>query len=228
MLLNKIRVVGKVLPLEYKEKSLTKELLIYFSLLVTNPNGVHSLLRCHTSGKAASALKEQVVADEIIEVKGYLRNEKKGRQIIIQVVEFSKLEDIPDYAVNQVRLLGRVISDYEMAPKENLFSFKLEVPTKENPLNTFFCRAHDELATEMAKQVRKNDLILLEGFLQTKKLTSPTELYPEKITRISSLICQSFVLLDTVTVNNFYPWNNLVLISKETKKIDFTKPKETD
>src|SRR5437868_12013634 len=110
MLLNKIKVVGKVLPLEFKEKNLTKELLVYFSLLVTNPNGVRSLLRCHASGKVALALEKEASEDEIIEVKGYCRDEKEGRQIIVQVLEFNKLENIPDDAVNQVRLLGRVIT----------------------------------------------------------------------------------------------------------------------
>ncbi|CAG8831214.1 35281_t:CDS:2, partial [Gigaspora margarita] len=149
MLLNKIRVVGKVLPREFKEKSLTKELIAYFSLLVTNPNEVQTVLRCHASGKTALALQQEVSDEEIIEARGYLRNEKEGRQIIIQVVEFSKLPEIPSQAVNQVRLLGRIINNCELADKEkDVFSFKIEVPTKDNPLNTFFCRIQgDESGT---------------------------------------------------------------------------------
>ncbi|CAG8523412.1 25135_t:CDS:1 [Cetraspora pellucida] len=150
MLLNKIRVVGKVLPREIKEKSLTKELLVYFSLLVINPNEVQTVLRCHANGKTALTLQAEVSDEEIIEVRGYLRNEKEGRQIIIQVVDFSKLSGVPDKAINQVRLLGRIINNCEVVSREkDVFSFKIEVPTKENPLNTFFCRIQGELFFEV-------------------------------------------------------------------------------
>src|SRR5205085_1224568 len=142
-MLNKIKVIGKILPLELKGKSTTQELLIYFSLIVVNPNEARTVLRCHASGKVAIELEKEAREGEMVEVRGYLRNEKENRQIIVQVQEFTK-------------------------------------------------------------QVKKRDVILLEGFLQTKKVNFGEDIYPEKVVRISSFICQSFVRLDTATVSDFY------------------------
>ena len=208
-MLNKIKVIGKILPLELKEKSTTQELLVYFSLIVVNPNEARTVLRCHASGKVAIELEKEAREGEMVEVRGYLRNEKEGRQIIVRVQEFTKLENIENVSLfNQARLLGKVVTDLEISRKSEdnskIVSFKVEIPTKENKLNAFFCRAQGELALEITNQVKKRDVILLEGFLQTKKVNSGEDIYPEKVVRISSFICQSFVRLDTATVSDFY------------------------
>lgn len=226
-MLNKIRVVGKVLPIELEEKSETGELLAYFSLLVNNPNDVRTVLRCHARGEIATELEKEVRKEEILEVRGYLQNEKEGRQIIIRVLEFSKLESSDGCNFfNQAQLLGKIITDLAIKENNQLLSFKLEVSTKENKFNSFFCRVQGELVSEIVKYLKRGDVVLLEGFLQTKKINSDESIYPEKIFRISSFICQSFFLINKVSVNNFTPLDKLVLISKETEKIDFTKPRK--
>src|SRR5437763_1256318 len=113
-MLNKIKVSGKVLPIKTKKINENDQLLIFFSLLVVNPNKTETLLRCHVSGKTAFEIEKEVEKEQVIEVRGYLRNEKKGRQIIVQVLGFSKLEneeEVSDFSANKVQLLGKIITD---------------------------------------------------------------------------------------------------------------------
>src|SRR5438132_9172503 len=91
-MLNKIKVSGKILPTKTKKRSENDQLLIYFSLLVVNPNNTETLLRCHVNGKIAFEIEKEVEEEQIVEIRGYLRNEKIGRQIIIQVLGFNKSE----------------------------------------------------------------------------------------------------------------------------------------
>ena len=230
-MLNKIRIVGKLLSTQLKERTENRELFAYFSLLVTNPNGVQTILRCHANEKMVAELEEESIKkDEMVEVRGYLKNERESRQIIIQALELRKLEsDDSKSSFNQARLLGIISTELEIQEKEErdhqVVSFKLEVPTKENISNLFFCRAQGELVLEMANALKKRDIVLLEGFLQTKKIVDDNT-YPEKILRISSFICQSFILIDTMKVDNFYLLDKLTLVSKEVEKIDFLKPRK--
>jgi single-stranded DNA-binding protein len=169
--------------------------------------------------------------NDIVEVKGYLRNEKDGRQIIIKVVEFDKLnlsaEEISKRNPNRVRLLGKIITDLqdlESQRKSDVLSFKLVVPREGVKLPLFFCRANDRLISEINKNLKKGDIILLEGFLQTKKVEEAID-SEKKFSRISSIICQGFTFLDNDSVNSFSSLENLTRVFENTKKIDFTKPK---
>lgn len=176
---------------------------------------------------------EETEENDVIEVKGYLRNEKDGRQIIIKVVEFDKLnlsaEEISKKNPNRVRLLGKIITDLqdlerESQRKSDVLSFKLAVPREGVKLPLFFCRAHDKLISEINKNLKKGDIILLEGFLQTKKVEETND-SEKKFSRISSIICQGFTFLDNDSVNSFSSLENLTRVFENTKKIDFTKPK---
>lgn len=174
---------------------------------------------------------EESEENDMVEIKGYLRNEKDGRQIIIKVVEFDKLnlnsEEISKKNPNQVRLLGKIITDLQDAEnqrKSDVLSFKLAVPREGVKLPLFFCRAHDKLISEINKNLKKGDIILLEGFLQTKKVEETID-DEKKFSRISSIICQGFTFLDNDSVNSFSQLDNLKRVFENTKKIDFTKPK---
>jgi single-stranded DNA-binding protein len=174
---------------------------------------------------------EEIQENDLVEVKGYLRNEKDGRQIVIKVVEFDKLdlshEEVSKKNPNQVRLLGKIITDLqdsENQRKSDVLSFKLAVPREGVKLPLFFCRAHGELISEINEKLKKGDIVLLEGFLQTKKVEESID-SEKKFSRISSIICQGFTFLDNDSVNNFSQLDNLNRVFKNTEKIDFTKPK---
>lgn len=256
-MLNKIKIIGKVIinkeqnerrindidftsqeAVNEADKSqskpeLKKEPWLYFSMLVPTPSGSLTILRCITQGETAERIIKEVEEEEIIEVRGYLRNEKDGRQIIIRVVEFSKLdlnfEEIKKENSNQVRLLGKIITDLQ-APENKrnpeILSFKLAVPREGVKSPLFFCRVHGELISEVNEKLKKGDIILLEGFLQTKKIEEGTsEENEKKFSRISSIICQGFTFLDNDSVNIFSPLDNLIRVVKDVGKIDFSKPK---
>ncbi|CAG8511138.1 7129_t:CDS:2, partial [Ambispora gerdemannii] len=147
------------------------------SLLVTTPSGSSTILRCVTQGEMAERIIKEVEENEVIEVRGYLRNEKDSRQIITKVVDFKKLEqDFDEINLensNRVRLLGKIITDLQGSEnKQNseVLSFKLAVPREGVKSPLFFCRVHGKLITEFNEKLKKGDIILLEGFLQTKKI----------------------------------------------------------
>ena len=76
---------------------------------------------------------------------------------------------------------------------------------------------------EFKENVSKGDVIVLEGFLQTKKITGEFE--EGKISRISSIICNSFTLIDKDSSLSFLPLEFKKFTAK-VKEIDFSKPKE--
>src|SRR6185437_442810 len=126
-MLNKIKLIGKVLPLEIKEKEEEKGLMVYFSLLVPNPSGSITILSCMVKGETAEKIVKELQEDDIAEVRGYLRNEKdrkskekkdreeeieeykkeleekkKGnRQILTKVLGFKKLDLTFDELIEQ-------------------------------------------------------------------------------------------------------------------------------
>jgi hypothetical protein len=154
-------------------------------------------LRCITQGEMARRIKKELKENEVIEAQGYLRNDergkvsgfeeerkkKDGRQIIIRLVEFNKIDLTFDELVkqvkekeinsNQVRLLGKIITDLQDSENQRnpeLLSFKLAVPREGLKSPLFFCRVQGELISEFNEKLKKGDIILLEGFLQTKKI----------------------------------------------------------
>ncbi|WNE41083.1 MAG: Single-stranded DNA-binding protein [Mycoplasmataceae bacterium] len=241
-MLNKINVIGKILINNEKksdnlynsesinDRENNKEPWLYFSLLVSTPSDSITILRCMAQGELVKKIEDSKEND-IVEVKGYLRNEKDGRQIIIKVVEFDKLdlsaEEISKKNPNQVRLLGKIITDLqdsENQRKSDVLSFKLSVPREGVKLPLFFCRVHGKLISEINDRLKKGDIILLEGFLQTKKVEEMID-GEKRFSRISSIICEGFTFLDNDSVNYFSPLENLTRVFENTKKIDFTKPK---
>jgi len=238
-MLNKIKIVGKVLSAEVKnkEEEVKNEPIFYFSLLVPNPSGSLTILRCVAQGETAKDIEKSIKSDEILEVKGYLRNEKLGRQILVKVVEFTKLDTnldkIDENSSNQLRLLGKIITDFKVREGEEeleVLSFRIVVPREGNNLPIFFCRVQGkELINETRNKLKRNDIVLLEGFLQTKKIveeekTSETR---KNVSRISSIICQKIVLLDNDSVNAFNSLEFTHIVGK-IEKIDFTKPKKRE
>jgi hypothetical protein len=243
-MLNRIKVIGKVLPIEAKENPNPEKerLVIYFSLLVTNPTGSETILRCVAQGEMAEKLEKEVKNDEILEVVGYLRNEKVGMQILIKILKFTKLdinfEDIDNNRSNQVCLLGKIVKDKKNQEGDislrqsnaGIVSFRLLVPWKGgNERATYFCRSSKKLVPEITSRLKAGDVIFLEGFLQTKKNKREEEIKrenKEEFDRISSIICRAFVLLDRELFNDWHSLGKLELVEKPIEKIDFTKPKE--
>lgn len=229
-MLNKIKLVGKVLPIEIKERENREKKLpiVYFSLLVPNPSGSITILRCVAQGEIAERIENEV-KEEVLEIRGYLRNENNGRQILIKVIEFEKLnidfDNIDNERSNKVYLLGKIITDLR-AQQENenseILSFKIVVPREGNAFPVFFCRAQGKLIPKINDKLKKGDIIILEGFLQTKKNVKDGG----DIERASSIICRGFTFIDSDSVNIFSPFDKLTHIVEEVKKIDFTKPKE--
>jgi single-stranded DNA-binding protein len=262
-MLNKIKIIGKILLKENEEKELgerkndnfsapaqetakddksqpkpesekeKREPWFYFSMLVPNPSGSITILRCVAQGENAERINKEVKKDEVIEIRGYLRNEKDSRQILIRSLEFDKLdlsfEEVDKENANQVRLMGKIITDLqpqESQKNSEILSFKLSVPREGVKSPLFFCRAHGELITEINNKLKKGDIILLEGFLQTKKIEDEVGEGTEKnFSRISSIICRGFTFLDNDSVRVFSPLDNLTRVVKDIGKIDFTKPK---
>jgi hypothetical protein len=257
-MLNKIKIIGKkILPKEQNEKrnddtasafqetekeidksqsksetekENAREPWFYFSILVPTPSGSLTILRCITQGEMAEKIDK--VQEEVIEVRGYLRNEKDGRQIIVRVVEFNKLnldfDEINLKESNQVRLIGKIITDLhpsEEKQNQEILSFKLASPREGVKSPLFFCRINEkELIPEFNEKLKKSDIILLEGYLQTQKIFEEKG-DEKKITRISSIICYGFTLLDNDSVSVFAPLDDLTRVAKEVSKIDFSKPK---
>jgi len=232
-MLNKIKIIGKVLPIDIKERNNEEERekiesIFYFSLLVPSPSGSLTILRCIAQGEKAEEIEREVKEDDVLEIKGYLRNEKSSRekssrQILVKVIEFTKLDIIPDKIdnrqSNQVRLLGKIITDFR--GESDVLSFRVSVPREGNNSPLYFCRVQGGLINEVKNKLKKGEIILLEGFLQTKKIDEAG-----KLSRISSVICQAFTLIDNDSANDFNPLSELIRVEGEVEKIDFTKPKE--
>lgn len=238
-MLNKIKVIGKVLPLETKprEEKEKNETIFYFSLLVPTPSGSLTILRFLAQGEKAEEIEREIGEDQVLEVKGYLRNEKLGRQVLIKVVDFAKLDmafdQIDPNHSNQLRLLGKIVTDFRTRQSEGeseVLSFRIAVPREGNNSPLFFCRVQGGLISEFFNGLKKGDIILLEGFLQTKKIVEEwvNEESEKKFSRISSIICQAFTFIDNDAVSFFSSLDNLTRITGEVEKIDFNKPKEKE
>ncbi|CAG8510978.1 16077_t:CDS:2 [Cetraspora pellucida] len=228
-MLNKVKIIGKILIKEFEklnEKKVDDAAAVAPEAIPETdespaeepteakkpePNGSLTILRCITQGEIATRINEEVQEEDVIEVRGYLRNEKDSRQILVRVTEFTKLDisfsKIDLENSNQVRLLGKVLSDLQPLEKEHnpeVLSFKLAVPREGVKSPLFFCRVNEkELVSEFCEKLQRNDVVLLEGFLQTQKIVREEE-GEKKITRVSSIICSGFTLLDNVaTVRKF-------------------------
>ena len=205
--------------------------MAYFSLRVPTPNNSLSIIRCFAQREIAESLEKETNPGDILEVKGYLRNERENRQMLVIVVKFTKLtikaEEINPETSDQVQLIGKVITDLQdyqnSSPDSSVLSFKISVPREKNEFPLYFCRAHGQLVTEIQKQLKKNDIILLEGYLQTVKVASETGKFEERDSRISSIICQGFTRLGSDIVDDFTPPSQFVRVFREVEKIDFSK-----
>ncbi|MCE8162533.1 MAG: hypothetical protein I3264_02085 [Candidatus Moeniiplasma glomeromycotorum] len=244
--MNKIKIVGEVfLPIKTKIKIINKvggdgveeeekRITAYFSLRVPTPNNSLSILRCFAQREIAESLEREVSSGDVIEVKGYLRNERENRQMLVIAIKFTKLdikaEEINCETSDQVQLIGKIITDVKgyQNNSENfsapaVLSFKMSVPREKNEFPLYFCRAQGQLASEVQKQLKKNDIILLEGYLQTVKVPSDTGRFEERDSRISSIICQGFTLLGSDSVDDFAPPGKFTRVVRAVEKIDFSK-----
>lgn len=113
--------------------------MAYFSLQVPAPNNSLSILRCFAQREVAESLEKETKPGDIIEIEGYLRNEKENRQILVIVVSFTKLDiqadQINPETSNQVQLVGKIITDSQgyQNNQDNfssplVSSFKISVP----------------------------------------------------------------------------------------------------
>jgi len=233
-MLNKIKIIGRAYPIEQKNFEENKEPVTYFSLSVPSPSGVITTLRCGAWGEIAERIKNEIQKDDIVEVSGYLRNEKSGLQILVRVLKFTKLginfEEIDNKIANQVRLLGKIVTDFRLRSdsdkNKEIISFKITVPREGIKSPLFFCRAHGELILEVTNQLKKGDIVLWEGFLQTGKIIEIQENNEERRRYISAVICQGFTYLDNDFVDTFSYLSELKHITRTIKEIDFTKPRE--
>src|SRR4051795_11004522 len=128
-MLNKIKIIGEVfLPIKTKIKIINKvkengveeeekRITTFFSLRVTTPNNSLSIIRCFAQREIAESLEQEVGPGDVIEVKGYLRNERENRQMLVIAVKFTKLdikpEEINCETSDQVQLIGKIITDVQ-------------------------------------------------------------------------------------------------------------------
>ena len=186
-------------------------------------------MKCIAKGEVAERIKNEISQHEVIEVQGYLRNENIGLQIKVKVVEFKKLnldfEKIVKSSSNQVRLLGKIINDLRSSPNkwnEEVLSFKLAVPREGVRLPLFFCRINDQndeepLIPKFKEKLKKGDVVLLKGFLQTKNEEAEKDGETKNV-KVSSVNCYGFVFLDSDSVNVFSPLYNLTQTVKKVKE----------
>ena len=193
----------------------------------------------------------------MVEIYGYLRNEfhkgpendsenemnENDRQILIRVVEFSKLDLTFDELIelvkedkkdaNQVRLIGKIVTDLQapaLGSRRNpeKLVFRLVVPREGVKLPLYFCRINEEgLIPKFKERFKKGDIILLEGFLQTEKRLKEEE-DKKKIIRNSAIICYGFTFIDNDSANVFNPLDNSRVAEKVRKIVFKPKPNETE
>jgi single-stranded DNA-binding protein len=103
----------------------------------------------------------------------------------------------------------------------------LAVPREGVKLPLFFCRINEEdLITKSKEKLKKGDVVLLEGFLQTQKIEVVKD-YETTIDKISSVNCYRFTFLDSDSATVFSPLDNLVgVAAKEIRKNEFESDKE--
>ncbi|CAI2177552.1 2437_t:CDS:1 [Funneliformis geosporum] len=188
-----------------------------------------------------------MVEKDIIEVRGYLRNEIKGRQIIINVREVNKLdisfEQIDRKNSNYLRLIGKINIFNSQDDNQGTISFRISVPREVGSQKFFdksvpplyFCVVDEEkvagILAKVKERLKEHDIILLEGSLQTKIVTNKVWKEGEErteVSRPSHIIVQAFTLIDSDLTSDFYSLAEFPRVIGETKLkvIDFTKPKE--
>lgn len=224
------------------EERNNKEPWFRFGLLAFAPSGSKFTLRCIAQGEVAERIQKEVSQEEVIEVRGYLRNKRVGLEIVIKIAEFNKtgltfaeftklVEKKETKDFNQVRLLGKIITDLQSSKNKfgrEKLSFKLAVPREKVEFPLYFCRVNEkELIPEFKKKLKKGDIIILEGFLQTQKTEKVVE-GETKIEKFSSVNCYGFTFLDSDSVNIFSPLDNLTRVLKEVKGIDFDSEPEIE
>lgn len=252
-MLNKIKVIGEFLPSEIKERDNKdrerKEKIIYFNLKVPRPNNnLETILRCFAAKQeVVEKIEQGIMEKDIVEVQGYLRNESKGRQIIINVREINKLnisfEQIDRKNSNYLRLIGKILNTDNQNENEGKISFRISVPREVGPQRfsdknippLYFCVVDEEkvagILEKTKEQLKEHDIILLEGSLQTKinvkKFWKDGEEKVE-VSRPSHIIVQAFTLIDSDLTSSFYSLAGLPRVIGEIKSrvIDFTKSKE--
>ena len=238
-MLNKIKIVGEVfLPIKkskkYENEEVNRGAIAYFSLRVPTPSNSLSILRCLTRGETAEKLEQETQPGDVLEISGYLRNEKESRQILIMVVKFTKLAiqpaEINPETSNQVQLIGKIITDLQTYQSQDnssapaVLSLKLSVPREKNEFPLYFCRVQGQLVADVCQQLKKNDIIFLEGYLQTVKVMSETSgNFEERESRISSIIGQGFTLLGSDLVDDFTLPGKFTRVVRPVEKIDFSK-----
>lgn len=237
-MLNKIRIVGKlVLSPKKKEKDSPERDSEYYTVVVKTPNGSKTLIRCVVKQiENIERWNRELTDGCVVEVRGYLKNESKGKQILIRVIAWKKIdedfEELDENKCNQVRLLGKLMNSMDIRSSfegnENLsagvVSFKLySQQTISNGNNAYFCRVNSKKNISELSQIKKGFVVVIDGFLQTKKvINESTQLVEE---RISSIICQNIKVIDnTDPLEEFFPFNTPT-IEIPIEKIDFAKPK---
>jgi len=229
-MLNKIKLIGKILLNKWNKNN---ELLSYFSLLVTNPNNSSTIIRCYI-GKIKSKEIENIKENEYFEIDGYLKNEINDRQIIVHVVRIKKVEFLNEEKKiehNEVKLLG-IVDELEkktnLDGNINLISFKIFIPGKLDSYNqNFFCAIKEiNLIKKIIDilKLKKNDIIYLKGFLQTKKIKNVNN--KENFSRASLIICYYFFKIENYLINEYDNFVKFETVSGEIEKIDFNSPKK--
>lgn len=106
-------------------------------------------MQCFAERKTVERIKKEVGQEEVIEVLGYLRNRRTGLQIIIKVVEFSKVnlnfEKIDED--NQEKTLTKSLIDTQISIQQK------EIKDLENKPNK--TQAEEELLADKKKQLEE-------------------------------------------------------------------------
>jgi hypothetical protein len=105
---------------------------------VPTPNLSLSIIRCFAQREIAESLEQEISPGDVIEVEGYLRNERRNLQILVITTKFTKLairpEEIDPETSDQVQLVGKIITNQGYQNNQDDFSspamlsFKLLVP----------------------------------------------------------------------------------------------------
>ena len=236
-----MRIVGKLVLSPKKKDNLDRD-SEYYTMVVKTPNNSITLIRCIVK-QIENIEKWNRELDDgcTVEIRGYLRNEVKGKQILVRVISWEKIdtnfEELDETKCNQVRLLGKVVNDIDTKDLEEktnfpstttgVVSFKIySQQTISNGNNIYFCRVNSKKKIPELNQIKKGFIVAVDGFLQTKKVVNENTQTVEE--RISSIICQSIKIIDNADPSeNFFSFN-VPIITIPIEKIDFAKPKSNN
>lgn len=240
-MLNKIQIAGKlILPLKKKEKDSPERDNEYYTIVVKTPNKSLTLIRCVVKQiENIERWNKELEDGCVVEVRGYLRNEIKGKQILVRVVSWKRLdldfEGLSELGCNKVRLVGKVMSDLDSREGEEMnssisgtSSFKVysQHQLTNNGNNVYFCRINSKKRIPEISKVKKGFIVMIDGFLQTKKVINENTQSIEE--RISSIICQNIKIIDDVDPTGVFLPLDIPSIAIPIEKIDFAKPKFDD